>query len=89
MGLLRASSAVAERYWSAGWVEKGRILDAPCRTMGWHRKHAVRALRRRVVDRAVETLAGRQRKRRYGATVKDVLTALWEALARGAASGSW
>jgi hypothetical protein len=72
-------SAVAERYWSAGRVEKGRILDALCRTTGWHRKHAVRALRRRAVDKTVETPAPRQRKRRYGATIKDALTALWEA----------
>jgi len=70
-------SAVAERYGSAGRVEKGRILDALCRTTGWHRKHAVRALRRRVVDKAAE--APRERKRRYGATIKDALTALWEA----------
>jgi hypothetical protein len=70
-------SAVAERYRSAGRVEKGRILDALCRTTGWHRKHAVRALRRRVVDKAAE--ARRERKRRYGATIKDALTALWEA----------
>src|SRR5579863_9430785 len=72
-------SAVAERYRSAGRVEKGRILDALCRTTGWHRKHAVRALRRRVVDKAVETEVPRERKRRYGATIKDALTALWEA----------
>jgi hypothetical protein len=72
-------SAVAERYRSAGRVEKGRILDALCRTTGWHRKHAVRALRRRVADKAVETPAPRERKRRYGATIKDALTALWEA----------
>jgi Integrase core domain len=72
-------SAVAERYWSAGRVEKGRILDALCRTTGWHRKHAVRALRRRVVDKAVGIAAPRERKRRYGATIKDALTALWEA----------
>jgi hypothetical protein len=72
-------SAVAERYRSAGRAEKGRILDALCRTTGWHRKHAVRALRRRVVDKAVETPAPGQRKRRYGATIKDALTALWEA----------
>jgi hypothetical protein len=72
-------SAVAERYWSAQRVEKGRILDALCRTTGWHRKHAVRALRRRVIDMAVEIPASRQRKRRYGATIKDALTALWEA----------
>jgi Integrase core domain len=72
-------SAVAERYWSAGRVEKGRILDALCRTTGWHRKHAVRALRRRGVDKAVETDAPRERKRRYGARIEDALTALWEA----------
>jgi hypothetical protein len=72
-------SAVAERYWSAERMEKGRILDALCRTTGWHRKHAVRALRRRVINRAVETEAPSERKRRYGATIKDALTALWEA----------
>jgi Integrase core domain len=72
-------SAVAERYRSAERVEKGRILDALCRTTGWHRKHAVRALRRRVADKAVETRARRERKRRYGVTIKDALTALWEA----------
>jgi hypothetical protein len=72
-------SAVAERYRSAGRVEKGRILDALCRTTGWHRKHAVRALRRRAVDKAVATEVARERKRRYGATMKDALTALWEA----------
>jgi hypothetical protein len=71
--------AVAERYRSAGRVEKGRILDALCRTTGWHRKHAVRALGRRVVDKAVESEAPRERKRRYGETIKDALTALWEA----------
>jgi len=72
-------SAVAERYRSAARVEKGRILDALCRTTGWHRKHAVRALRRSGVDTASATEAPRERKRRYGATIKDALTALWEA----------
>jgi hypothetical protein len=73
-------SAVAERYWSAGRVEKGRILDALCRTTGWHRKHAVRALRPRAADNmAFETPAPRERRRRYGPTIKDALTALWEA----------
>jgi hypothetical protein len=72
-------SAVAERYRSAGRVEKGCVLDALCRTTGWHRKHAVRALRRRVVDKAVEVAAPRERRRRYGGTIKDALVALWEA----------
>jgi hypothetical protein len=72
-------SAVAEHYRSAGRVEKGRILDALCRTTGWHRKHAVRALRRRLAVRTVESKAPRERKHCYGPTIKDALTALWEA----------
>jgi hypothetical protein len=52
-------------------VEEGHILDALCQTTGWHRKHAVRALRGRVVDKALETEAPRERKRVYGALIKD------------------
>src|SRR6202166_4741781 len=72
-------SAVTERYRSAKRTEKGRILDALCATTGWHRKHAVRALRQHepVGPNGVE--APRERSRRYGATIKDALTALWEA----------
>jgi hypothetical protein len=40
-------SVVTERYRSAKRAEKGRMLDALCATTGWHRKHAVRALRQR------------------------------------------
>src|ERR1700756_5343793 len=75
-------SAVVERYRLAGRAEKGCILEALCWTTDWHRKHAVRALRRRVVNKAVETPAPRKRKRRYGGTIKDALTALWEAADR-------
>jgi hypothetical protein len=59
---------------------KGRILD--CRTTGWLRKHAVRALRRRGVEETAKTRDPRERKRRYGVTIKDALTALWEASER-------
>src|SRR5260370_613801 len=38
-------SAVTERYRSGKRSGKGRILDELCATTGWHRKHAVRALR--------------------------------------------
>src|SRR5712664_625487 len=74
-------SAVTERYRSAKREEKGRILDALCATTGWHRKHAVRALRQHetVGPDGVEAPQGRRRRRRYGATIKDALTALWEA----------
>jgi hypothetical protein len=70
-------SAVAERYRSAKRTEKGRILDELCATTGWHRKHAVRALRQHETPNEIQ--APRRRRRRYGATIKDALTALWEA----------
>ncbi|WP_271580784.1 hypothetical protein [Bradyrhizobium sp. CCBAU 45389] len=72
-------SVVTERYRSAKRGEKGRILDELCATTGWHRKHAVRALRRREAVGPGGVEATRKRGRRYGATIKDALTALWEA----------
>ncbi|WFU29125.1 hypothetical protein QA649_04640 [Bradyrhizobium sp. CB1717] len=72
-------SAVTERYRSAKRAEKGRILDELCATTDWHRKHAVRALRRRETVGPGEVEATRKRRRRYGATIKDALTALREA----------
>ena len=72
-------SAVTERYRSAKRAEKGRMLDALCATTGWHRKHAVRALRRRATVGSGEVEASEERKRRYGGTIKDAMTALWEA----------
>src|SRR4030081_1386788 len=72
-------SAVAERYGSAKRGEKGRILDELCATTGWHRKHAVRALRQRKTVAPGEFVAVRERSRRYSTTTKDALTALWEA----------
>jgi hypothetical protein len=61
-------SAVVERYKSAKWPEKGRILDELCATTGWHRKHAVRALRHESVTPNEKVGAPRARWRTYGAT---------------------
>jgi hypothetical protein len=72
-------SAVTERYQRAKRAEKGRILDALCATTGWHRKHAVRALRQHEPARPNGVEAPRERGRKYGATIKEALTALWEA----------
>jgi hypothetical protein len=68
-------SAVAKRYQSAERSAKGRILDELCATTGWHRKHAVRTLRQ--LETVPEGDVGAPRKRRR--TMKDALTALWEA----------
>src|SRR5260370_40955834 len=72
-------SAVTERYLSAKRSEKGRILDELCATTGWHRKHAVRGLRQHETVTSYEVGSPRERRRRYDATTKDALTALWEA----------
>ena len=80
-------SAAAERYWSAGRIEKGYILDALCRTTGWHRKHAIRALRQRVVT--AETRVPRERSRRYGTTSKTRSQHCGKRGIACAASGSW
>jgi hypothetical protein len=66
---------LAERYRSAGRAEKGRVLDELCAVTGWHRKHAVRTLRRPSTLAPVETEERVSRKRRYGAA----MVALWEA----------
>src|SRR5258705_13979144 len=72
-------SAVTEPYRSAKRAEKGRILDALCATTGWHRKHAVRALRQHETVGPGEVEAPRERRRRYGATIKEAMKELWEA----------
>src|ERR1700730_945392 len=72
-------SAVAERYRPDKRGEKGRILDELCATTGWHRKHAVRALRQRETVMPGEVGASRERRRRYGPAIKEALTELWGA----------
>jgi hypothetical protein len=70
--------AVYERYLSAGRTQKGRILDELCALTGWHRKHAVRALRRYGAAKPGEA-GKRTSRRRYDATIEDAVRAVWEA----------
>jgi hypothetical protein len=72
-------SAVAGRYRSARRADKGRILDELCATTGWHRKHAVRALRRHGTGGPTGAEERPSRRRTYDATIQDAVTALWEA----------
>src|SRR5262245_29675867 len=72
-------SAVAGRYRSARRADKGRILDELCATTGWHRKHAVRALRRHGTVGPAGAEERPSRKRKYDTTIQDAVTALWEA----------
>ena len=72
-------SVVAERYRWVKRAEEGRILDELCATTGWHRKHAVRALRKLDAVTLDELAGPRARSPTYGATIKDALRALWEA----------
>src|SRR5271166_2343084 len=46
------------------------IRDELCPTAGWHRKHAVRALRRHETVTPGEVGALRERRRKYGVTTK-------------------
>lgn len=88
-------AAVAYRYRAAGRREKGRILDELTATMGWHRKHALRALSQHVaaparsgsMDAAVASAISddnslpRRRRGKYDG-IRDTLVVLWEASGR-------
>ena len=66
-------AAVAERYRAGTRCEKGRMLDELCATTGWHRKHALRALRSSGLPAAGKARCRGGRK--YDA-IKDALIAL-------------
>ena len=82
--------AVYERYLSAGRAQKGRILGELCAVTGWHRKHAVRAVRRHGAAKPGEARERTSRNRRYNATVEDAVRARFGRRRTGcAASGLW
>ena len=69
--------AVGQRYGTAIGRDRVGILDEFVRLTGYHRKHAIRVLRRRS-----RPAAERVRERVYGEAVKQALIILWEAADR-------
>ena len=70
--------AIAERYHAAARAEKKQILDEFIKVTGYHRKHAIRALKRTsgTVPRS------RRHHALYDEAVRSALTILWEAADR-------
>ena len=70
------TDAVQRRYLGASKKEKGRILDEFTKVTGYHRKAAIRLLRRGNQPRGNRR---RGRPRQYGAAVAEALRMVWEA----------
>ncbi len=69
--------AIAERYRTANRTDKQKILDEFTEVTGFHRKHAIRALRQQVKETAKPP-----RSRIYDEAIVQALTILWEATDR-------
>lgn len=70
--------AIGERYRTANRADKQKILDEFTEVTGFHRKHAIRALR----EPAKQSGAKPARSRVYDEAVVQALTILWEAADR-------
>jgi hypothetical protein len=71
--------AVAARYRAGGREEKKELLDEFVKVTGFHRKHAIRVLRKSPRQKTREP---RQRRRIYDEAVREALTIAWEAAGR-------
>jgi hypothetical protein len=69
-------AAIAERYGASLRWEKARILDEFAAVTGYHRKHAMRLLRK---GRAGKRSGPRLARRVYDEAVREALVVLWEA----------
>src|ERR1700759_2394614 len=70
-------AAVAARYGTATRAEKEQILDEFAAVTGYHRKHAIRALRANPRSGGA-VAASRVRTRLYPDEVVSALTVLWK-----------
>jgi hypothetical protein len=73
------AAAIRSRYLASGKAGKKRILDEFCATTGYHRKAAIRLLRRPL---GPPRTGRRGAPRRYGPPVVDALLVAWEAAGR-------
>jgi hypothetical protein len=73
------TEAVAARYRAADREGKKAILDEFVKVTGFHRKHAIRALKKSPRQ---ENRQPRQRSRVYDEAVREALTIVWEAADR-------
>jgi hypothetical protein len=71
--------AVAARYRASGRSEKKEILDEFVKVTGFHRKHAIRVLKKSVKEGGSEP---RHRARVYDEAIQQALTIVWEAADR-------
>jgi hypothetical protein len=69
------TEAVRQRYFAVSKAEKGRILEEFCATTGYHRKAAIRLIRRGLQP----PRTGRGRPEVYGSRVSYPLRVAWEA----------
>ena len=67
-------AAIAERYGASLRWEKARILDEFAAVTGYHRKHAMRLLRK---GRAGKRSGPRLARRVYDEAVREALVVLW------------
>src|ERR1043166_4611681 len=74
------TEAIAARYQAATHADKRKILDEFSEVTGFHRKHAIRVLRKASKDAA--PVQGAHRSRIYDEAVRQTLTMLWEAADR-------
>jgi hypothetical protein len=71
------TASIAERYQTANRLGKKAILDEFVKLTGYHRKHAIRVLRRKQM-----TVLRSVGKRVYQEAVEEALIVLWEAADR-------
>jgi hypothetical protein len=78
------AKGILDRYLKSSKEEKRKILDEFCLTTGYHRKYAIRKLRKiQLTPHFKDSMAGkhtRNRERRYDGYVEAVVEKIYEAL---------